>query len=285
VSAPSYRVRPALDIGIWTLASSCGKLDLFTCFSAKMVGAMSAKSVDYANIAFDLIDEFDRSFRPEQVVGCMSTALGRFGFSSFLVVDVPEITSNARPVFLLNGWPPAWAEHYQGHNYYKDDPVAARCRRSVDPFEWSEATYDAEKCPRAAEVMDAGRQFGLHDGFVVPIDRHTGTMSGVTMAGDRPDFEPRAKRAMHLIGLYAHAKAMSLIGREDISRPASDLTEGEREVLTWTAVGKSSWEISVILNMSEAGVVWRLKQAMSKLGANNKTQAVVNAIVAKQISV
>jgi Autoinducer binding domain len=117
VSAPSYRVRPALDIGIWTLASSCGKLDLFTCFSAKMVGAMSAKSVDYANIAFDLIDEFDRSFRPEQVVGCMSTALGRFGFSSFLVVDVPEITSNARPVFLLNGWPPAWAEHYQGHNY------------------------------------------------------------------------------------------------------------------------------------------------------------------------
>jgi DNA-binding CsgD family transcriptional regulator len=37
--------------------------------------------------------------------------------------------------------------------------------------------------------------------------------------------------------------------------------------------------------MSEAGVVWRLKQAMSKLGANNKTQAVVNAIVAKQISI
>jgi DNA-binding CsgD family transcriptional regulator len=63
------------------------------------------------------------------------------------------------------------------------------------------------------------------------------------------------------------------------------LTEGEREVLTWTAAGKSSWEISVILNMSEAGVVWRLKQAMGKLKASNKTQAVVNAIVARQISV
>jgi LuxR family transcriptional regulator, quorum-sensing system regulator BjaR1 len=263
----------------------CGKLSSVTWFSAAMVGAMSAESVDYAHIAFDLIDEFDRFSKPEQVVGCMSTALGKFGFTSFLVVDVPEITNNTKPIFLLNGWPSAWAEHYQCHNYYKDDPVAARCRRSVDPFEWSEATYDSEKHPRAAEVMDAGRQFGLRDGFVVPVDRHTGTMSGVTMAGERPDFEPRAKRAMHLIGLYAHAKAISLLGREDISRPASDLTQGEREVLTWTAVGKSSWEISVILNMSEAGVVWRLKQAMAKLGASNKTQAVVNAIVAKQISI
>ena len=246
---------------------------------------MSGGAVDYANIAFDLIDEFDRSAAPEHVIDRMSTALAKFGFTSFLVADVPEIVGNARPIFLLNGWPSAWTAHYQTHNYYKDDPVAARCRRVSNPFEWSEATYDPERHPRAAEVMDAGRQFGLKEGFVVPVSRHSSTMSGVTMAGEKPDFEPRAKRAMHLIGLYAHAKAISLSGRADIQKPASDLTDGEREVLTWTAAGKSSWEISVILNMSEAGVVWRLKQAMAKLDASNKTQAVVNAILSKQISI
>ena len=132
--------------------------------------------------------------------------------------------------------------------------------------------------------MCASRDFGLNEGFVIPIVRNVGTMAGITMAGERPDFEPRAKRAMHLIGLYAHAKAASLLGSQG-KLQNGELTEGEREVLTWTASGKSSWEISVILNMSEAGVVWRLKRAMAKLNASNKTQAVVNAILAKEISV
>jgi LuxR family quorum sensing-dependent transcriptional regulator len=247
--------------------------------------AMSAKAVDYAGVAFDLIDEFDRHATPERVVGCMSFALKKFGFTSFLVVDIPKPVDNAKPVFLLNGWPPAWAEHYQLQNYYKDDPVAARCRNSVDPFEWSDVAYDAERHPRAAEVMDAGCQFGLREGFVVPIHRNTGLMSGVTMAGERPDFEPRAKRALHLIGLYAHTKAIALAGNQTIPKLDVELTDGEREVLTWTAAGKSSWEISVILNMSEAGVEWRIQRATKKLGATNRTQAVVNAILAKQISI
>jgi LuxR family transcriptional regulator, quorum-sensing system regulator BjaR1 len=246
---------------------------------------MTARAVDYATVAFDLIDEFERYSTPDEVVECMSIALQTFGFTAFLVVDTPEAIGNTKPVFLLNGWPPDWALHYQRENYYKDDPIATRSRRSIDPFEWSEVAYDTKRGSRAAEVMDAGRQFGLRDGFVVPINRVTGTMSSITMAGERPDFEPRAKRAMHLIGLYAHAKAISLHGRDEKAQRPLDLTEGEREVLTWTAVGKSSWEISVILNMSEAGVEWRIKSAMRKLGAANKTQAVVNAILAQQISI
>lgn len=246
---------------------------------------MSGNAADYANLAFDAVDEFERCETPGMVVDCMSRVLTGFGFTSFLVVDIPEAIGEAKPVFLLNGWPLAWAEHYLRENYYKDDPVAARCRRSFDPFEWSQVSYDTESQPRAAEVMRAGREYGLNDGFVVPIVRGVGTMAGVTMAGRQPDFEPRAKRAMHLIGLYAHAKVVALPGRKEDQPAKGDLTEGEREVLTWTAAGKSSWEISVILNLSEAGVVWRLKRAMSKLGASNKTQAVVNAILAKQISV
>jgi LuxR family transcriptional regulator, quorum-sensing system regulator BjaR1 len=246
---------------------------------------MNGTPVDYARLAFDLVDEFDRHSTPEDVVDSMSLALKRFGFTSFLVVDIPEAIGDAKPTFLLNGWPAAWAERYQREHYYKDDPIAAQCRRAVDPFEWSQVKYDADRHPRAVEVMNAGREHGLHEGFVIPIDRNTGTMSGVTMAGEHPDFEPRAKRAMHFIGLYAHQKAISLLGRDNGTQQKIDLTEGEREVLTWTAVGKSSWEISVILNMSEAGVTWRLKQAMTKLNASNKTQAVVNAMLAKQISI
>jgi LuxR family quorum sensing-dependent transcriptional regulator len=56
-------------------------------------------------------------------------------------------------------------------------------------------------------------------------------------------------------------------------------------VLAWTAAGKTSWEISVILGVSEAAIAKRIKVASRKLGSVNKTQAVVEAIRTRQISV
>jgi len=55
--------------------------------------------------------------------------------------------------------------------------------------------------------------------------------------------------------------------------------------LSWVAVGKSSWEISMILGISEATVMWRIKRASAKLDAVNRTQAVVNAIRAGEIQI
>jgi LuxR family transcriptional regulator, quorum-sensing system regulator BjaR1 len=104
------------------------------------------------------------------------------------------------------------------------------------------------------------------------------------MAGSCPDFEPRAKRAIHLVSLYAHAKVVAFLGLSEASRRAA-LTDREREVLAWTAVGKSSWDISIILGISERTVNWFIANAARKLDAVNRTQAVVNAIRAGEIQV
>jgi LuxR family transcriptional regulator, quorum-sensing system regulator BjaR1 len=63
------------------------------------------------------------------------------------------------------------------------------------------------------------------------------------------------------------------------------LSAGERDVLTWIALGKSTWEISSILKISENTVEWRLKQAFRKLNAVSRTQAVVAALKTRQITV
>ena len=105
------------------------------------------------------------------------------------------------------------------------------------------------------------------------------------LAGERPDFDNTARRAIHMIALYAHSKTLALIRRTDSVRDRKVLSKGEREALSWTAAGKSSWEISVILGISEATVIWRIQRACAKLNAVNRTQAVVNAIRAKEISI
>ena len=52
------------------------------------------------------------------------------------------------------------------------------------------------------------------------------------------------------------------------------ISKREVECLEWTAIGKTSWEISVILGISESTVTFHLRNATAKLNASNRTHAV-----------
>jgi DNA-binding CsgD family transcriptional regulator len=56
------------------------------------------------------------------------------------------------------------------------------------------------------------------------------------------------------------------------------LSPRQREVLTWSAEGKTTWETSVIIKCTEATVNYHLRQAIRKLEAANKTHAVSRAL-------
>ncbi|MBV9984572.1 helix-turn-helix transcriptional regulator [Bradyrhizobium sp.] len=57
-----------------------------------------------------------------------------------------------------------------------------------------------------------------------------------------------------------------------------NLSDREKACLAWSARGKSSWEIGQILAISEHTAVFHIKNAMRKLGTNNRTLAAVKAI-------
>lgn len=61
------------------------------------------------------------------------------------------------------------------------------------------------------------------------------------------------------------------------------LTPREREVLSWTANGKTAWEISVILNISESTVISHLRNSRDKLETVNVVQTIVEAMRRSEI--
>jgi Autoinducer binding domain len=79
---------------------------------------MAATAVDYAQLAFDLIDEFDRMTTADQIMARLSSSLSGFGYTAFLITGVPEPPQRVEPYFLLNGWPDGWTAHYAKENYY-----------------------------------------------------------------------------------------------------------------------------------------------------------------------
>src|SRR5215472_5293166 len=145
---------------------------------------MDAMSVDYARAAFDLIEDFEHTRTPEEVVEQLASSLSVFGFSTILITGVPEPPQRVEPYFLMNGWPRGWSGHKAKANNYADDPAAAWCRRTIDPFEWTEGTTRPERRPPdvpCAPVADAGS----NKRYLVPVIRATGSTSFVTMAGER----------------------------------------------------------------------------------------------------
>lgn len=55
------------------------------------------------------------------------------------------------------------------------------------------------------------------------------------------------------------------------------LTAREIEILKWTAEGKTAGDIAIILSMKERTVHFHVANAVQKMGACNKTSAVVQA--------
>ena len=85
------------------------------------------------------------------------------------------------------------------------------------------------------------------------------------------------KYDLHIIALHSHEGIIKAAYAEARSAPVH-LSPRERECLLWTSRGKTAWEISVILGISQDTVLHYLRCANDKLGVNNKTHAVVKAI-------
>lgn len=60
--------------------------------------------------------------------------------------------------------------------------------------------------------------------------------------------------------------------------PQQKLSKREKECLEWTSVGKTSYEISLILGVSENTINNYISNAMRKFGAVNRSQLVAIAI-------
>ena len=69
--------------------------------------------------------------------------------------------------------------------------------------------------------------------------------------------------------------------KSDLSVGDVQLTDREKEILSWLMEGKSSWDIGQILSISERTVKFHVNNICIKLNAVNRTHAVAKAILNK----
>jgi LuxR family transcriptional regulator, quorum-sensing system regulator BjaR1 len=231
---------------------------------------------DYGRDALDFVDRLKGLKSVAATIDAMEKTFNQFGFETLILTGLPNPEQRFEQVVMAKRWPAEWFKIYTSKQYIQVDPVARHCRRSVNPFEWAEATFDAEHEPRAAEVMRRAMDFRMTRGFIVPIHGLSGYEACVSVGGTDLDLSPRSKPALHLMALYGFDRVRHLLVPKQSA--GTRLTAREQEVLTWSAAGKSAWEIGEILNIRQRTVEEHLANARSKLGAVNRTHAVAIAM-------
>ena len=97
-------------------------------------------------------------------------------------------------------------------------------------------------------------------------------IGGVMPADDWARQMPMLQRDFQILGNYFHQHIMRIYGHDASNEML--ITARELDCLKWMAAGKTAWEASVILGISERTVRFHLNAAREKLNCLTTTQAV-----------
>ncbi|MEE1611698.1 LuxR family transcriptional regulator [Microvirga sp. CF3016] len=243
---------------------------------------MSGRGLDHSAEAFDFVEELDRLTTPEDIVDAMERSFARFGFENFIMTGLPHPDQRIETLILLKKWPLEWYRQYTQNGFDRHDPVIRLCRQTVQPFEWAEAPCDPETNPKGAQIMRGAAEFGMRQGYCLPIHGLNGFEACLSMSGPQLDMTPQTKPALHLMAIYAFERARLVLAP---SPPPNPLTAREKETLRWAALGKSAADTGEILGVTERTITAHICSACQKLSAANKTHAVARALQHRLIDI
>ncbi len=173
-------------------------------------------------------------------------------------------------------YPDEWLKLYEERQFQKIDVVVKENFRTFRPQYWSE-TYKKKTPPKL--FISIAEDFGLKDGYTAGLmtfgQRKRGSL--FSFSGNFDKYDKRVVAVLELLVPHLH-QAFCHIHSPALPQNNGDLLSGrEKEVLNWLKRGKSSWEISVILNISERTVNFHIYNIMQKLEAVNRPHAVAVA--------
>ena len=239
---------------------------------------MRNETSHYFRSAMDALGKFEIAATADAIDATLGSSLRSFGYDRYLFAtpfhNGADTLARRR---LLMDWPKAWREQYEHERFVEVDAIAAAFRHSCKSFRWSDLAIKEVSARRLMDV--AARDHGMTFGFCVPLHGLRGYEAGLSAAGREVDDGDGANFAIELIAIYAFNRLSRLR-----SQPGKRLTPRQREILRWIAVGKTTWDVSAILGISEDTVKKTAASAMRRLNTHTRAQAVAEAIRLSEIS-
>ncbi|MDP2002039.1 MAG: autoinducer binding domain-containing protein [Desulfurivibrionaceae bacterium] len=178
-------------------------------------------------------------------------------------------------------YPKEWVDLYQANEFWRIDPVVLAVMESCSVLHWTDIY---KRFPPEKKFLRLAGDFGLKHGYSCLMRGRTGhSWSIISIAGDFKKHTDIVNYVLARVAPHFHLALSELKSTGEATKLQS-LTKKEKEVLCWLHQGKTSWEISIILKVSEATVNFHVKNIKTKLNAVNRSQAVATSIHCKLVN-
>lgn len=182
------------------------------------------------------------------------------------------------------GWEPDFQRDWVERSLHRVSPVGAVCRVTTRPFSWTATSMTAlaQELGGRAGRWHLTPERGIAGGISVPIHLPrcgVGSVTWTTRDGCL-NLDGILRESGDLLRMAA-LRFMDLVyaGRRDEPTELYPAAFSEREIecLTWVALGRTDGEIAKLIHRSPTTARFHVENAMAKLGARNRAQAVAIA--------
>jgi DNA-binding CsgD family transcriptional regulator len=223
----------------------------------------------------DYIERIQSVNEPERILALLQTNLRNFGVDYFCFGRpsqyAEQFTFAASKAFMH----PGWLSHYFENRYMDINPAVPEALHRREPVYWSDIVDRPELGRKQKKLFQDASEFGLDNGLFVPIFGPRNLSAKMICLGKEIDTSPVVRAGIHSMAISTFNR---LIRPRELETGYRKLTGREIECLRWVAQGKSDWDISAILNISESTVHWHIESAKRRLGVATRIQAVVGAL-------
>jgi DNA-binding CsgD family transcriptional regulator len=170
-------------------------------------------------------------------------------------------------------FPYEFAEQYIMRRLHMVDPSVARHLKHFGLAHWSGFS-------RVPELRSLYGDFGIKEAYVhgMPLHGREGAGSFLCISGSRVPRSSRTELVLDTVMPHLHQCLRRVIAPGCSGQGQEELTPRELEVLKWIASGKCTWDISVLLGISERTVNFHAGNIVRKLDASNRVHAVAIAV-------
>lgn len=214
-------------------------------------------------------DCFEVRKRPEGVA-FFKAAKELYGFSSISYLGLNIHVPARKGCFIHCAYADSYVKHCVTQTPLPPEALSINGLTGSAPFEWGGT---AGVSSRHDATDDRSMAF--------PLRTRGSETSFLCINAQMPkdDWERQkaaGMRDIRVLGNYFHSHVLRINGHDS----GIDMIVSARELdcLKWTAAGKTAWEASVILGISERTVRFHLNAAREKLACATTTQAVAKAI-------
>lgn len=178
---------------------------------------------------------------------------------------------------LINiSYPEEWLQLYKEKHFSGVDVIVKNNFTTYRPQHW-DTTY-RRTAPSRKFILLAS-DFNLKHGYTFGA-KPFGLYKRASLFSFSGNFKKHDRRLVAMVDRiipHLHSASSRLIEKRHAENVRNLITSREKDVLSWVKHGKSTWEISIILNISQATVNFHIYNIMRKLDVVNRAQAVAVA--------